>query len=136
MKAHSIIDDVKRSGLRMTPIREKILELLNHTRTPVSVPDVLKDVPVNKTTIYREMETLTSKGYLTEVDFGDGIKRYELSLKGHHHHLVCVKCRSITDYVLPRDFTREEKRIARTKKFTVLRHTLEFFGLCRRCREA
>jgi len=107
--------------------------VLENSSFPVSVPEMMKFVKANKTTIYRQMETLTTKGHISEVDLGDGTKRYELSTKGHHHHLVCMKCNSIAECDINDDFSEIEISIRKQKKFQILKHSLEFFGLCHNC---
>jgi Fe2+ or Zn2+ uptake regulation protein len=75
----------------------EIYKLISKYQNPISVPDILKEVHANKTTIYRDIYKLINKGKICELDFGDGIKRYEIPKQKHHHHLVCVTCRSINE---------------------------------------
>lgn len=124
---------LKQSGLRITKARTKIIEILSNQPCPVSVPDILDKLPVNKTTVYREMESLATNGLVNEIDLGDGKKRYELSNRRHHHHLVCTKCKSIKEIILPDGLGEMEQQIARKNKFSGVRHTLEFFGVCGQC---
>lgn len=121
------------STLRTTPIRRKILGLFSRFNRPVAAGELLARVRANKTTIYRQLETLTATGELVVVDLGDGIRRWELASTGHHHHLVCLKCKSVSEVDLEDDFSGEEKQIALRQQFVVLKHSLEFFGLCRHC---
>ncbi|CAN5355688.1 hypothetical protein BH10PAT1_BH10PAT1_5310 [soil metagenome] len=114
-------------------IKTDLLNLIDKSSSPVSVPEILQKISANKTTIYREIEKFVSEGVIDEIDLGDGKKRYESIKLGHHHHLVCIKCKSITEFNLDDDFSTEEKKIKKTKKFTVLKHNLEFFGLCHNC---
>jgi Fe2+ or Zn2+ uptake regulation protein len=120
--------------LRMTPIRNKLFALFKESVKPLTANNMLAKIKANKSTIYREVEVLLKSGYLIEVDFADGIKRYELSSLAHHHHLICLKCHSIQDIILKEGLSKEEATIAKTKKFRVLKHNLEFFGYCQNCR--
>jgi Fe2+ or Zn2+ uptake regulation protein len=133
MESYEILQNLKASGLRITLIRKQMIELFNTSSLPISAVDIQQSIKANKTTIYREIAVLLESGNLVRVDFGDGIKRYELSHRDHHHHLICVKCKSVTDVHLADDFSKEEKIIAANNKFKVLRHNLEFFGICERC---
>ena len=50
-------------------------------------------------TVYRSLSAFTDLNILTTVDFKDGPTRYEyLSLNevGHHHHIICEKCKKVT----------------------------------------
>jgi Fe2+ or Zn2+ uptake regulation protein len=88
----------------------------------------------NKTTVYRQVDDLVLHGVLEEVQFGDGVMRYEVKLKDdHHHHVLCVGCGKVTDVVFEEDLKKHEKIIEKKTKFKILRHSLEFFGRCSRC---
>jgi Fur family ferric uptake transcriptional regulator len=89
---------------------------------------------VNKTTIYRELERLQSIDLIRTVQLGDRAQYYELTARGHHHHMVCLRCEHVEDVDMDeKTLLAEEKKVSREKGFTVLRHSLEFFGLCKMC---
>lgn len=95
-----------------------------------------KKIAANKTTVYRQLESLLKAGAVTEVRIGDRAKQYELvDSTGHHHHLVCLRCKKVEDIDFPEELERQEKNIWKNKKFKVLQHNLEFFGLCRNCQK-
>lgn len=100
---------------------------------PVSVPAINERFSVHKTTIYRELEMLVQRGKLSEIDFGDGTKRFEIASKGHHHHLVCERCDSVAEIDLHDDFSDQEQNIFEKLGFTITRHNLELFGVCKSC---
>ena len=129
----NILEKLKILGLRVTPVRKQIIYTLTDAKKPISASDLLSKIKANKTTIYREIEILLKKNYLNEVDFADGTKRYELSSLTHHHHLICVKCHKIEDVVLKENLQKEEIKIEKTNNFKILKHNLEFFGLCHNC---
>lgn len=124
----------------MTPVRRALIEILVAAREPLSPDELLerlakRRMSINKTTIYRQLENLLRLGLVHEVRLGDRPVRYELAdpHDSHHHHLVCTACGRVEDVELPGDLSTFEKAITRRKKFIVLRHSLEFFGLCRKC---
>ena len=133
MNTNSQYQDLKSYGLRITPIRKQLVDLLRGTDLPITVSEILAYIKANKTTIYREITSLLARGFLIEINFGDRAKRYELADRGHHHHLVCISCKSITDIQLSDDFKKEEKHIEVKENFKVQRHNLEFFGTCQNC---
>ncbi len=114
--------------MRNTKARNQILSIFTNTPYPVSAMDLLKEVKVNKTTIYRELSFLENTGFIKEVDFGDGKKRYELKEARHHHHLVCLDCKKVTDIEIEENFKLP-------REFKVIKHNLEFFGLCVNCQK-
>jgi Fur family transcriptional regulator, ferric uptake regulator len=133
MKAEKIIRQLKERKFRITPDRTGIISILCTTHSPISAELLVKKIKCNKTTAYRELDFLQKNSVVQEVDFADGIKRYELNDLNHHHHLICVKCKSVQDIVLKENMDGEESRILRLKKFHVSKHNLEFFGYCQNC---
>lgn len=129
----SLFRKLKNEGGRLTEIRKQMVTLLEKARNPVSVSEMLSKIDANKTTIYRQLTYLKLKKMITEVDLLDGKKRYELSEKGHHHHLICTNCGKILEITLKSDLKKEEQLIEKQNNFKVTKHSLEFFGLCANC---
>lgn len=139
MSVGEIILKLKGEGHRITPIRKKILDIFSTSPSPISAPELVESfknlkIDVNKTTIYRELNFLMTKLFITEVEFGDGKKRYELN-NGHHHHLICLNCNKIKDVDLKTDLSEEETKIEQETGFKVKSHSLEFFGHCKNCQK-
>jgi len=124
-------------GLRETRARVAILGIFLVAPSPVSVPDVLAVLAdggqaFNKTTLYRELEFLMAEGIVSlALSFGS-CQYYELS-REHHHHLVCTSCGDIQDIEAREDLCRFERELWRERGFRVARHSMEFFGVCRKC---
>lgn len=113
--------------MRQTKARSAIITNFRTTTRPISAIDLLNKIDVNKTTIYRELDFLIDAGIIDSVDFGDGIKRYELKNEDtHHHHLVCLNCKNISDIAVKEDFEIPNN-------FKLVKHNLEFFGYCSDC---
>lgn len=140
----------KGCGYRLTVPRQAILDVLSNTKEHLSAEDIYLQVhkvypAIGLTTVYRTLELLVQTGMVLKFDFGDGRARYELSEGpkgiGHHHHLVCTKCRRIIDY---QEFVDEEKELLRkTEKglsekyhFQITHHVIQFYGLCSHCKTA
>lgn len=119
--------------LKETPARVSILSIISKSVQPQTAVDLQSCVKANKTTIYREIEKLASLGVISEVALGDGIKRYEMSTKTHHHYLICSKCKTIVPIKMKHNFSRTEKLISKRNHFYVQKHNLEFVGLCQNC---
>lgn len=137
-----IFDMLEQQGLRLTETRRALVALfLKHDR-PLSamyVRDALMKEygqNVNKTTVYREFERLEGLGIMRGVELGDRSRYYELALSEHHHHLVCVECEKIEDVDLDEgSLEKQERKFVLEKNFRVLRHSLEFFGICQSCQQ-
>ncbi|MFZ2300199.1 MAG: Fur family transcriptional regulator [Candidatus Moraniibacteriota bacterium] len=134
-----ILEVLRSCALRLTKTRKALIELFSRHETPLSVPDILHElkrvrIDVNKTTVYRELERLGKLGIVETVRLDDRKRYYELVSRGHHHHLVCLRCDQVADIdVNEQALFAEERTMNREQQFTILRHSLEFFGLCRSC---
>ncbi len=113
--------------IRSTKARSKILDIFSKSSVPIDALELLKKVKVNKTTIYRELDFLLKNGFLNEVNFADGKKRYETKNSDHHHHLVCLNCEKVSDVEVEENFVIP-------KNFKLIKHNLEFFGYCFNCK--
>jgi len=125
---------LKELSLKNTKVRREIFQILSKASNPIDAPYLVEHIKVNKSSIYRELKVLVSKGVVIEIDFGEGKKRYDLATVNHHHHLVCTSCKSISEMKLKQDLDNIEKEIEKDTSFKVQRHNLEFFGLCANCR--
>lgn len=138
MQKNSLIDQLKAQGYRITKTRTTLLDIFTEQMHPVSVAELLQKLSernqvVNKTTVYRELEFLLEQKFVQEVQWQERQKRYELTSLGHHHHLICTQCESISDIPLENELLNIEQNITRKKNFRVTSHALEFFGICASC---
>jgi len=135
-------------GYRITVPRQIILQVLDESKKHLSAEEIYLKVhqiypTIGLTTVYRTLELLVRIGLVFKFDFGDGRARYELSHgdndTSHHHHLICTNCGRVIDYD---DFVEEEmelirkteKELAKKYDFEIKNHTIQFYGLCKKCR--
>jgi Fur family transcriptional regulator, ferric uptake regulator len=132
-------DFVRTKGLRHTRQRAVILDIFLRTEGHVSLEELHRLVrrrhpSIGFTTVYRTMRLLSESGLCGEIDFGDGISRFEHKYDHRHHdHLVCIRCGGLTE-VVSQQIEELQERMARQHGFNPTRHKLEIFGICRRCR--
>jgi Fur family transcriptional regulator, ferric uptake regulator len=141
----AFLEEVKQilshKGYRHTVLRGRLLELLIQRGKinlgPISVAELLVNLAEtglqpNKTSIYREIETLLKENLVKQVDLLDGQKRYELS-GPHHHHLKCESCGLVQCVVIGPEIEAWMTNFCHQRNFELRRHVLEFFGLCGLC---
>lgn len=140
-KEFQIFDDFIRSkGLRHTPQRGEILREFLSTERHVSCEELYKLVRkkvsnIGYTTVYRTMGLLSESGLCGEIDFGDGIKRFEHRYGHEHHdHLVCIKCGRFIEVVNP-EIEKMQDSLAKKHRFIPTKHKLQIFGICKRCQK-
>jgi Fur family ferric uptake transcriptional regulator len=96
---------VRAKGLRATPSRLAVLELLRATDAPMSHGDVADRLagqsPGNwdRATIYRNLTDLAEVGLVRRTDVGDHVWRFEAVTTDHdastHPHFVCTECGTV-----------------------------------------
>ena len=85
-------------------------------------------------TVYRTLALLTHSGLASELDFGDGQKRYEHRyMHSHHDHMICTECGMIIEFNHPL-IEKFQEEVASRNSFTITSHKLDIFGLCSDCR--
>ncbi len=120
--------------LKVTPARLAAMKFFESHNTPVDaqllVGHLHKTLHVDRVTAFRLLNTFTDAGLIKKIEFGEGKARYELN-KEDHHHLICRKCGTVRDVSCGIDGLIKE--IQNQNKFLIEKHSLEFFGLCKRC---
>ena len=92
----SCVITLKEKGLKLTPQRRLIVDVLHDTEAHRTAEEIIAHVQtrmpgVNKSTIYRTLELLKEAGCVFKSELGDRFV-YHHAEEGHHHHLVCRKC--------------------------------------------
>ena len=139
MLVQNTFNYIKKEGFRLTKARKKILEFFLQDEKPANVNFLLKylhgrNLKVNKTTVYREINFLIKLKLIQEVYIDPKIIYYESAYLKHHHHFICKNCRGLEDVYLDEELKFAEIKLEKEKKFKIERHSLEFFGLCANCR--
>ncbi len=127
-------------GLRSTNQRDKIFNVFVGAGRHMSAEElyilVKKSYPrIGYATVYRTLKLLSEAGIAQARHFEDGITRYEHSAPdAHHDHLICNQCGTIIEFENER-IEELQRDVARKKRFKVLNHKLELYGLCSSCQE-
>lgn len=127
------------TGFRLTPQRQAVLEaFLSNPDHHLSADDVYSIVKsrhpeIGLATVYRTLELFREQHILHELDFGQGMSRYEYASVEHHHHLVCLRCGKVEEFS-SNALEKVEKDLSKAHDFEVVGHHLKFFGYCRDCR--
>jgi Fur family ferric uptake transcriptional regulator len=135
---HDCQQELRTVALKVTPARLGVLAALEDTETPLDVSEVIMylkhhSIQADKVTVFRIMNSLTEKGLVVPIQLNEGKLRYEHAAKADHHHFVCEQCSSIED-ISDCNIIQLERDIQRKKGLIVKRHSLEFFGICKNCR--
>jgi len=123
----------------MTVLRRAILDHLARHDGPLSVP-ALQEVLLgdgltpNKTSLYRQLESLHSGGEVQEVLLDNSGVYYEVSAS-HHHHALCKLCATAIciAHAVAEKGVKHLEGIARKSGFAATDHHMVLYGICKSC---
>jgi Fur family transcriptional regulator, peroxide stress response regulator len=123
------------AGMNLTPQRlaiyRTLLEASDHPTPEALYERVRPAMPsLSLGTIYKTLDALRDLGLVAELPATGSSRRYDANMQ-RHHHLVCERCGSVSDYSDP-----NLDRIApptRLKGFTVHSMNVHIHGLCGTC---
>jgi Fur family transcriptional regulator, ferric uptake regulator len=129
--------EILAAGGKRSKSRATVMERFFRTRDHVTVEELARAVRetsprVGTVTVYRTLKLLARMGYAKELDFGEGMRRYESNLASHHDHLVCTACGAVIEFEEP-GIEKLQERVTRRHGFHPSAHRLEIFGRCRKC---
>lgn len=132
---------VKIKGLKYTNQRELVFRILLKSRKHLSAEEIHKEIKeqysdsnVGIATVYRSLTFLEENDLISSVQFGQEGKKYENNIKAHHDHLICIKCGKIIEFV-DECIEKRQKEIAKTNNFNCLYHTMQLYGICKKCQK-
>jgi Fur family ferric uptake transcriptional regulator len=133
----SCIATFKKKGLKLTPQRKLILDII-HSEENLTADTIISLVQermpgVHKSTIYRTLEILEGAGCVYKSALGNQFI-YHHPEEGHHHHLVCRQCGKSIDCE-DDVFAPVEKSIGAKYGFRVDFKHVVMSGLCEECRQ-
>jgi Fe2+ or Zn2+ uptake regulation protein len=139
----AMVDDastVRAAGLRWTPQRQLILQTLRQADgRHLTAEDVWTAVntqyaSLNRSTVYRVLETLTGIGLVRQTRLGGDTVHFELEGNAHHH-LVCVGCGRIEE-IAGDEVAPLRRRLVQNHGFRIGDSPLTIEGVCSGCYES
>lgn len=134
MKNNKILKDLKERGLKITPQRQLIAEVLQGNKEHPSAEEIYKKVieiapTVSIATVYKTLNSLADLGIIQRIDVGDGKFHFDPDIKPHSH-FICIKCKKIYDIY-------EEVALPEVgEEFKVLKGQATYYGLCKDCKDS
>lgn len=127
---------LKDYDLKVTPQRVAIVEEL-YKNGHMNIDDLYKKLlvkfpSISLATIYKNINAMLEKVFLTEVKIPDAKSVYEL-VKTEHTHLVCSSCGYIEDIVLETSFLQEQ--VSQISPFKVSSVNVVLSGICANCQK-
>jgi Fur family ferric uptake transcriptional regulator len=134
---------LKEKGLKVTRQRLVVLEVLaENAEKHLTAEEIYDRVKVENpdiglATVYRTVQLLLELELIDRINLDDGFVRYEIgdmekSEHHRHHHLICLRCGSVTAF---QDDMLEalETGVKSALGFQVTDHEVKLYGICRDC---
>ena len=130
MRFEAAIGKIRGCGYKATPQRLAVLAAIAAGRHQ-DLEEIRARCPeVGIVTVYRTLDLFCGLGLVRRLDLGDG-PRYELA-EDHHHHLICERCGSVTEFERCPVDLQSLPRVG--GGFEVRAHSLEVYGTCSGCK--
>ena len=136
MTKDSIVKRLKEAGLKITPQRLAIIDVLIEKRD--SHPGarlVYEEAKKRKRSLslsatYATLSELSRHGIIKTLQFDRMENRYEGNPE-EHINLICERCKKIMDYKVP--ITVDQRGVVKKTGFSITDTRLEYYGSCREC---
>ena len=142
---HAVEDACRERGLRLTPIRARVLGLIAEAGRPLKAYDLLDRIAHDRTigegvgaaappTVYRALDFLLANGFIHKLESVNAfVACHHPSTVAHSvPFLICDRCHSAVELEDAEVVAGLEAR-ARALGFVPQAQTLEVHGLCARC---
>lgn len=126
-------------SLRNSKNRDSVISVLLNEKFPISIENIFykvkeKNNGISISTVYRIVDKLVALN-IVRKSATDGDKAlYELVRNGHHHYIICTKCKkmAILDSC---PITELEQKISNDTGFFITGHKYEIYGECKECHD-
>jgi Fur family transcriptional regulator, ferric uptake regulator len=140
LSREAIVDLLREHGMRITKNRTRILDALLRADKPLSLDEIqsraaLQGSVPDYATVFRVMTLLESLQIAQKVHLNRSCSYYELlDPQQHYDHIVCTECGNVTVMVDSCPVEKVERQIEQRYGYSEIRHSLEFFGKCWKCK--
>ncbi len=126
--------------VRLTPVRQSLLEFLANQRVPASLNTVLSAEGVHgrcdATTAYRSLMLFKEIEVIRRVALPGKAGFYVLNVPGENFHfLICRTCGAIAELPSGDHCESLQREVAAAHGYAQLYHELQFFGICPACQK-
>ena len=145
---HCVADTLTRAqeacmerGLRLTPLRRRVLEALAESHAPLGAYDIVEKLkkakePAPAMSVYRALDFLVAESLAHRIESRNA---FLACTHGHESDdvvlfMLCERCGTVAE-VTSNALGRDLSQVARSVNFSPEMRVLEVSGLCGNCRE-
>lgn len=135
LKFQTLLED---KGLKYTFERKFIFEEVSRLKDHFDADSLYerfkkRGLRISRDTVYRTIPLLLESGMI-QKSVGEGKREFfeRTSAKGHHDHIVCVRCQKIIEFKCD-EIEKLQDAICEEHGFKLIFHDHRLFGYCRDC---
>lgn len=137
-RLNQVIEELKSTGVRMTPQRHAILEYLLLSMGHPTADEIYRALGdkfpnMSVATVYNNLRVFKEAGLVRELTYGDASSRFDANMEDHYH-IICRECGKIVDFEYP-PLLDVEREAAKKTGFQVDTHRMEIYGVCTACQQ-
>lgn len=126
-------------GRKNTLKQEYLLKLLFVSKAHLSVTEIVDSIKKDYNITISDKSVYALLDFLEQINLVESItilqdktKKYQLNLKSHHDHLVCIKCGKIVEFC-DKIIEANQQEIFKKYEFEEISHTMILYGVCDEC---
>lgn len=130
-------NEFNRRGLRLTPQRNLVLEILQQSADHLDAEMVFerarqRDPDISMTTVYRTLAIFKLLGLVEDHKFGEGHSHFKTIQGAPHYHFTCMECGRVSEFSSA-ELDAQLRQISQKEGFSVDQVNLELSGICHDC---
>ena len=129
---------LEKKGLKYTYERKSIFEKVSHLKEHFDADSLYgrfkeKGSRISRDTVYRTLPLLL-ESRIIQKSAGAGKREFfeRIGRKGHHDHMICVRCGKIIEFQCP-EIEKFQDRVCSEHGFKLTFHDHRLFGTCKEC---
>jgi Fe2+ or Zn2+ uptake regulation protein len=123
---------LREAGLRLSTPRRLLLEALFTADGPVAAGDLARELGIDESSVYRNLEVLEHHGLIRHVHLGHSAGLYTRVNEEEVEYLYCERCAKVTA-VAPARLDPLRERIKQEFGFTARFAHFPIVGVCSEC---
>ncbi|MEM3442428.1 MAG: transcriptional repressor [Candidatus Bathyarchaeia archaeon] len=136
MKKEQLIAKLRKSGLKVTPQRLAICEVILSSKEHPTADQVYEKVKethpaISLATVYQTLHLLSQIGLVQEMGFSDCVSRFDPDTSPHIN-IICQKCRRIEDYKA-KSIDKLWTEIIKELGFKPIGQRIDVYTYCSKC---
>lgn len=131
---------LQEKGLKYTFERKCIYKEVAHLKKHFDADSLYarfkqKGLRISRDTVYRTIPLLLESGII-QKSVGEGKREFyePLTAKGHHDHMVCLRCEKYIEF-RSENIERFQDQVCQEYGFKLVFHDHRLYGICQDCRQ-